>query len=81
MGIKNNHPYGVLMSFRDLQHETILEVMEQNNDKVSQEMKKGILNQLHQYDADKVLNFVIEVLQKIPKFAIQRAKGNIDVRF
>jgi hypothetical protein len=60
MGIKNNHPYGVLMSFRDLQHETILEVMEQNNDKVSQEMKKGILNQLHQYDADKVLNFVIE---------------------
>lgn len=67
MGIKNNHPYGVLMSFRDLQHETILEVMEQNNDKVSQEMKKGILNQLHQYDADKVLNFVIEVRTKNSK--------------
>lgn len=49
------------MSFRDLQHETILEVMQQNNDKVSKEMKKGILNKIHQYDADKVLSFVIEV--------------------
>lgn len=49
------------MSFQDLNYKTIIEVMRQNNDKASRDMKKGVLNQIHQYDADKVLNFVIEV--------------------